>query len=219
MFLTPSLSPAGIFLQGLLLQASLILALGAQNIFVLNSGLRRQRHLLVAAVCSLCDTLLVFVGVLGVASVFVQVPLLKVGLGVVGVGFLFFYGLLKLKEAKNGVHVSFASLQTTSARQTIITSLGFSLLNPHVYLDTVVLIGGYSSKFSQLSERFLFGAGASFCSVLWFFGLSLLASSASRLLASEKAMRVVSLLSGLILILLALRLGNDVLAWIHALSL
>lgn len=204
----------GIFAQGLFLQASLILALGAQNIFVLNSGLRRQRHLLVALVCSLCDTLLVFVGVLGVATIFVQIPLLKIALGVVGVGFLFFYGLMKLKEAKNGVAISLDSKSVTTVRQTILTTLGFSLLNPHVYLDTVVLIGGYSSKFGTLAERFFFGAGASAFSTIWFFGLVLLASACGRLLNNPKTMRIVSLIAGLILIALSVRLGNDVLGWI-----
>ncbi len=88
-----------VFLQGFFLQASLILALGAQNIFVLNCGLQRQRHLLVALLSSLCDMTLILIGVLGVASVFVQVPLLKIGFGVLGVGFLAYYGVLKLKEA------------------------------------------------------------------------------------------------------------------------
>lgn len=204
----------GLLAQGFFLQASLILALGAQNIFVLNSGLRKQRHLLVALVSSVCDTLLIFIGVLGVATVFVQLPILKISLGVVGVGFLFFYGFTKLKEAKNGVQLSKTTQETTSIKQTILTSLGFSLLNPHVYLDTMVLIGGYSSKFAELSERFYFGAGASAFSTIWFFGLALLASAASRFLNSPKAMRMVSLVSGLILVLLAVKLGSDVLGWI-----
>lgn len=202
------------FVQGFFLQASLILALGAQNIFVLNSGLRRQRHLLVAAVCSVCDALLILVGVAGVATLFVQVPVLKIGLGLVGVGFLFFYGLLKLREAKNGVPFSQSSPTVTSASQTVMTTLGFSLLNPHVYLDTVVLIGGYSSQFERMDERFYFGAGAAAFSVLWFFGLALLASLGSRLLNNPRAMRIVSVLSGAILIYLAVRLGSDVLNWL-----
>lgn len=201
------------FLQGFFLQASLILALGAQNIFILNSGLRKQRHLLAALVSSICDTALVFVGVLGVATFFVQFPILKIGLGVIGVSFLLYYGFLKLKEAKNGVEISQSSNQTTTTKQTVLTSLGFSLLNPHVYLDTVVLIGGYSSKFDQMIERFYFGAGASFFSTIWFFGLALLASFGSRLLNNPKAMRTVSLISGLILISLALKLGTDVFSW------
>lgn len=209
------MSMFGIFFQGFLLQASLILALGAQNIFVLNSGLRRQRHILVATVCSLCDTLLIFIGVLGVATIFAQTPPLKIGLGIVGVGFLFFYGLLKLKEAKDGFEVSFSSRTVFTTKQVILTALGFSLLNPHVYLDTVVLVGGYSSKFAHLTERFYFGAGASTFSAIWFFGLSLLASLGSRLLSNPKAMRGVSLISGIILIVLAIKLGSDVLVWIN----
>jgi L-lysine exporter family protein LysE/ArgO len=202
-----------IFAQGFLLQASLILALGAQNIFVLHSGLRRERHWLVAFVSSLCDAILVFVGVLGVATVFVQIPILKIGLGIVGVGFLFFYGLMKLKDAKNGVVLSAESKSVTSTKQMILTALGFSLLNPHVYLDTVVLIGGYSSKFSEFIERFYFGAGASVFSAIWFFGLVSLASAGSRILNNPKAMRIISLVSGLILIALAVKLGADVAAW------
>lgn len=208
------MSTVSILIQGFVLQASLILALGAQNIFVLNSGLRRQRHLLVALISSLCDTLLIFVGVLGVATIFVQVPILKIALGVVGISFLFFYGILKLKEAKNGFEITLDAKQATTTRQTILTALGFSLLNPHVYLDTVVLVGGYSSKFHQLIERFYFGAGASLFSTLWFFGLALLASLGNKFLSSPRAMRTVSLISGLILILLAFKLGGDVVGWI-----
>lgn len=205
-----------IFLQGFFLQASLILALGAQNIFVLNSGLQKQRHLLVALVSSICDTLLVFVGVLGVATFFIQFPILKISLGIIGVLFLFYYGVLKLKEAKNGTKISLTSQQALSTKQVIFASLGFSLLNPHVYLDTVVLIGGYSSKFNQLSERFYFGAGASVFSTIWFFGLAFLASLGSQLLKNPKAMRLVSFVSGLILVILSIKLGADVLIWVRA---
>lgn len=204
-----------IFLQGFILQASLILALGAQNIFVLNSGLRRQRHLLVAFVCSVCDAILIFIGVLGVATFFIQFPILKITLGVVGVAFLLYYGFLKLKEAKNGISLTQNTPSAVTVRQTVLTSLGFSLLNPHVYLDTVVLIGGYSAKFQLLAERFYFGAGASVFSSLWFFGLAMLASLGSRFLNNAKAMRVVSLISGIILILLSLKLGSEVWGWIR----
>lgn len=203
-----------IFTQGFLLQASLILALGAQNIFVLNSGLRREKHLLVATVCSLCDAILIFLGVLGVATVFVQVPILKIGLGVIGVLFLFFYGLMKLNEARKGISLTKVSDQKLTIKQTIMMTLGFSLLNPHVYLDTVVLIGGYSSKFNELIDRFYFGLGAMSFSTLWFFGLAILASAGSRILNNEIRMRGISLVSGLILILLAFKLGQDVLSWI-----
>ncbi len=202
-----------VFVQGFLLQASLILALGAQNIFVLNSGLTKQRHLLVATVSSLSDTILIFIGVLGVASFFVQFPALKIVLGLVGVIFLAYYGILKLKEFKNGFTNSGLVIQLRTFNQTILTTLGFSLLNPHVYLDTIVLIGGYSSKFSDFTERFFFGAGASVFSTLWFFGLASLASIASQFLNNPKSMRIVSLLSGVILLGLSIKLGMDVFEW------
>lgn len=205
-----------VFIQGFLLQASLILALGAQNIFVLNSGLRKQNHMAVALVSSICDALLIFVGVLGVATFFIQFPFLKICLGILGVGFLFYYGILKLIEAKKGIQF-FSSAQTAiGLRQTILMSLGFSLLNPHVYLDTIVLIGGYSSQFTSVGERFNFGAGAAAFSVIWFFGLSLLASWASRFLNNPQTMRVVSFVSGLILVLLAIKLSGDVFEWVKA---
>lgn len=202
-----------VFLQGFFLQASLILALGAQNIFVLNSGLRKQHHLLVALVSALCDMLLVFVGVLGIATFFIKYPYLKIGLGVVGVGFLFFYGIKKIKESKNKINHSVSTQQVGTAKQATLTSFGFSLLNPHVYLDTIVLIGGYSAKFNFLNERFYFGAGASAFSFVWFFGLVLLASFCSRFLNSQKAMSRVSFVSGVILVLLSFKLGSDVFGW------
>lgn len=204
----------GIFIQGFLLQASLILALGAQNIFVLNSGLHRQRHLLVALVSSICDAILVFLGVLGLATIFIQIPLLKIIFGIVGVIFLFIYGLLKLNEARKGITTVINAKKSGSIKQTILTTIGFSLLNPHVYLDTVILIGGYSSKFSNYIERFYFGAGASMFSVLWFFGLVLLASLGNRLLNNSKAMRTISLISGAVLVILSIKLGIDVAGWI-----
>ncbi len=209
-------SDFAIFLQGFLLQASLILALGAQNIFVLNSGLRRQHHLFVALVCSICDTILVFIGVLGVATVFVKFPILKLALGVVGVAFLFLYGLKKLKEAGSGEGVSFDSKSGISRKQALLATLGFTLLNPHVYLDAVVLVGGYSSKFDALHDRFYFGTGASVFSTIWFFGLATLSSYGGKFLNNPKSLRKVSLVSGLILIFLAIKLGFDVMHWISA---
>jgi L-lysine exporter family protein LysE/ArgO len=198
-----------IFMQGFLLQASLILALGAQNIFILNSGLRRERHLFAALISSICDTFLVFIGVLGAATFFVQYPLLQKVLGILAVGFLAYYGALKIREFKNGITLPIDRPSATSYNQTLLASLGFSLLNPHVYLDTVVLIGGFSSKFSSHLDRFYFGAGASVFSTIWFFALASLASYARLLLKSDAAMRKVSLISGIILIVLSLKLGFE----------
>ena len=203
-----------IFLQGFFLQASLILALGAQNIFVLNSGLRRQKHLLVAFVSSVCDTALIFIGVLGVATIFVQIPLLKIAFGVLGVIFLAYYGILKLKEARSISAFKDETKSPIDTKQIVLTTLAFSLFNPHVYLDTVVLIGGYSAKFPVADERLLFGLGASSFSVLWFYGLAVFASFGNKFIHNERGMRIISLFSGILLIILAVKLSLDIKAWL-----
>ena len=203
------------FIQGFLLQASLILALGAQNIFVLESGLQKQRHLLVASICSLCDVLLIAIGVLGAASLFIKIPILKISFGMIGVLFLAYYGLKKLLDAfAKGPAQNLETESSFDIKKIIFLSLGFSLLNPHVYLDTVILIGGYSAKFPELSSRIQFGAGAGAFSVIWFFGLALFASAMSSFLNHPKAMRTISFISGVILVILAGKLGYDVLGWL-----
>ncbi|MGE0764294.1 MAG: LysE/ArgO family amino acid transporter [Bdellovibrionales bacterium] len=203
------------FLEGFLLQASLILALGAQNLFVLESGLRRQKHALAATVCTICDFALIFVGVLGAASVFVRYPLLKISFGGAGVAFLFYYGILKLKDFRSpSLAIGPNQPGPDRARSVFAAAMAFSLLNPHVYLDTVILIGGYAAKFPAWQERLVFGTGAGVFSTLWFYGLAFAASSLSALLRKPKRMRFVSLASGLILIGLALKLGHDVWGWI-----
>jgi L-lysine exporter family protein LysE/ArgO len=203
------------FIEGFLLQASLILALGAQNIFVLESGLKKKSQFLVAAVCSLCDLTLIIVGVLGAASIFVQVPILKNCFGIIGVFFLFFYGVKKIYNSfqKHSTEKSKGNA-TISTKKIILLTLGFSLLNPHVYLDTIVLIGGYAAKFPKLQERVHFGAGASAFSVLWFYGLALFARLMSRFLNNSKSMKIISFISGVILLILALKLGSDVFVWV-----
>lgn len=203
------------FIEGFLLQASLILALGAQNIFVLESGLKKQRHVLVAVLCSLCDLILIAIGVMGAATIFVQYPFLKNLFGVIGVLFLTYYGFKKLSEGLRFSHMEVAhGLPEISAKKVILLSLSFSLLNPHVYLDTIILIGGYAAKFPEMTDRLLFGAGAALVSVIWFFGLILFAYSMSSLLNNPKTMRFISILSGLILLLLSWKLGTDVYSWI-----
>ena len=201
------------FIQGFFLQASLILALGAQNIFVLESGLKKQRQFLVATLCSTCDLLLIAFGVMGAASIFLRIPMLKILFGVIGVLFLFVYGAKKFSEGSKS-SAGATGQPALSRKQVVLSSLGFSLLNPHVYLDTVVLIGGYSSKFLDFQSRAIFGLGAGSFSMLWFFGLTLFASSMSAILYNQRAMRVVSLVSGIILIGLSLRLAFNVYDWL-----
>ncbi len=205
-----------IFLEGFTLQASLILALGAQNIFVLESGLKRNHHFLIAGLCIFFDFLLTFVGVWGAASVLAKYPSLKIIVGICGVGFLLFYAYQKIKEGLGGAKISFEkSGLLLSRKKAILMALSFTLLNPHVYLDTVFLIGGYSAKYDSFEKRTAFGLGAGSLSTLWFLGLVLISSFFNKLLHSKKAMGRISLVSGIILLSIGIKLGIEVYNWIR----
>ncbi len=204
------------FIQGLLLQSSLILALGAQNLFVLDCGVRKRNPLLVAITCGVCDLVLIILGVLGAAALFRAAPLIQPVIGALGVLFLFYYGFLKLREGLRSTAISqTAADQSVTLKATLIAALSFSLLNPHVYLDALVLIGGYSTKFPAMGERLLFGAGAASFSVIWFLALAFGAAAISTHLQSAKVLRGLSLASGVVLIALSFKLGTEALSWIQ----
>lgn len=204
-----------LWMQGFVLQASLIIVLGAQNIFVLDAGIKNRHPLLVASICSLCDIFLVFLGTLGAASLFLLFPIVKFSFGLAGVLFLLFYGVKKIREGFSSKQIELSS--EFSKKSIFWTSIGFSLLNPHVYLDTVVLIGGYSAKFPQILERFVFGLGAGSASVFWFFALAFLGIKISGFVQNPKVMTKVSVISGLLLIGMALVLGLELRVWFAAL--
>ena len=160
------------FLQGVGIGGGLIIAIGAQNAFVLSQGVRRNFPIQTAIVCSLCDGLLILIGVSGVGALVATNPLLAQWATWLGALFLVWYGGRSFRSAIQG-----GSLETTveaipSRRKLLLATLALTFLNPHVYLDTIVLVGGFSGQLTQ-SERYLFGAGAMTASIIWFFSLSL----------------------------------------------
>ena len=159
------------YLAGLGAGAGLIIAIGAQNAFVLRQGL--QRHFIgsVVAVCILADVGLILLGVAGMGLAVKQHPSLMEWLRYVGAAFLAVYGMLALRRAWQGE----SGLQPVgngalSRGRIVLACLAFTLLNPHVYLDTVVLLGSLSTHYEG-NARWLFAAGASTASVLWFLAL------------------------------------------------
>lgn len=160
------------YFTGMATGASLIIAIGAQNAFVLSQGIHKRHRFVVALICSLCDALLITAGVAGLGLLIEKTPvLLNIASGT-GALFLFIYGLKSLFSAfqtKEGLQQK--ELQVATRKQIVFTTLAITLLNPHVYLDTVVLLGGISATFEG-SGRYLFGAGAITMSFLWFFSLS-----------------------------------------------
>lgn len=197
-----------IFFQGLVLQASLILVLGAQNLFLIDVGLKRNHHFLAATICAVCDLALIMLGVLGVSALLVNILELRIAMGLIGASFLLYYAALKFKEVIYGADLSEAKSEGRLSKKAIVlATLGFTLLNPHVYIDTFFLIGGYSTRFGVFSERIVFGLGAGVFSIIWFYLLALCSSRFSQTLKQERNLRIIAGVTGLILAYLALSLG------------
>ncbi|RDE19027.1 amino acid transporter [Motiliproteus coralliicola] len=160
------------FFTGLATSAGLIIAIGAQNAFVLSQGVRRQYHWPIAGVCSLLDTILIVLGIAGMGVLISESPLILTLVTWGGVAFLLWYGANALKAALKPATLETQQRGLSSLRSALLTTLALSLLNPHVYLDTVVLLGSIGGRYPE-AERFWFGAGAALFSCIWFFALSL----------------------------------------------
>ncbi len=160
------------FFSGFGLGAGLIIAIGAQNAFVLARGVHRDRAVLAAVICTVCDMLLISLGVAGLGALVAKNTTLISITTIGGALFLSWYGWRALRSALSGGRLTPAENDPTSLRLFLATALAVSLLNPHAYLDTVVLLGGVSSRFPE-TQRFMFAAGAMSASACWFFSLGL----------------------------------------------
>jgi len=157
-------------ISGFLLGASLIVAIGAQNAFVLKLGIQKHHVFTVVMICALSDALLIALGVAGFGTFVQSSPNILTVVTLFGAVFLTIYGGLAMMRA---IHPS--RMKTTENPQTtllgaVTTVLSLTFLNPHVYLDTVVLLGGISAQYEG-NTRFIFGAGATLASFVWFFAL------------------------------------------------
>jgi len=192
-------------LKGLATSAGLIVAIGAQNAFVLTQGLRRQYHWPIAAVCSFFDALFISLGVAGVGVLVSQSPTLMTVTSWGGALFLAWYGFNSIRSALHSHSLKGDSEGATSLRNALLTTLAITLLNPHVYLDTVVLIGSIGGQFAP-DERVWFTVGAVSFSFIWFFGLSLGARWLAPFFAKPIAWRVLDMVVGLTMWAIALSL-------------
>lgn len=157
------------FLPGFVLSLTLILAIGAQNAFVLRQGLRREHVFWVCLTCGVSDALLIVAGVTGIGAISTAFPWFETVMRYGGAAFLIWYGFLNARSAwRGGAMLEVGKSREQSLRKTILTLLALTWLNPHVYLDTVVLIGSISA---QYPDRLAFGAGAVMASLAFFFTL------------------------------------------------
>jgi L-lysine exporter family protein LysE/ArgO len=160
------------FIQGFGAGGGLIVAIGAQNAFVLSQGVRGNHQVIIAFICILCDAIFITAGVLGIGGSVSANPALGQWVAWGGAGFLFVYGFGSLRSAVKGGSLETNDRTVLSLSAAILTTLAVTLLNPHFYLDTVILLGGISSRFHG-ENRLLFWAGAVSASTLWFICLSL----------------------------------------------
>lgn len=192
-------------LFGFSLGFSLILAIGAQNAFVLKQGLKGEHVFLVSLICALSDAILILIGVSGFHLLVASFPSLVTIARFGGAAFLLVYGLISFYNAirlDHGLRPS--DIRSNSAWQSAMTCLAFTWLNPHVYLDTVVLLGSVSTQFG--SDIVWFASGAVLASFVFFFALGYGAGLLRPLFAQARAWRVLDFLIGCIMWGIALRL-------------
>ncbi|MFH0783290.1 MAG: LysE/ArgO family amino acid transporter [Pseudomonadota bacterium] len=177
------------YFQGMGTGAGLIIAIGAQNAFVLSQGVRKEHNWLVAFICSMCDSLLIFLGAVGVGTAVAASPLLREIAGWGGALFLAYYGWRAMRAAMVAETLKVTTEGYASRWAVATATLAVTLLNPHVYLDTLVLLGGMSGRFSG-NGRYLFALGASSASLIWFYTLSLCGILLAPLFQTRMAWRV-----------------------------
>lgn len=197
------------YFQGLMLGAALILPLGPQNAFVMNQGIRRQYHIMTAFLCTMSDVVLICAGVFGGSALLMQSPWLLALVTWGGVAFLLWYGFGALKTAL-GSNLDLAS--TEALRQgrwrIIATMLAVTWLNPHVYLDTFVVLGSLGGQLDAEPKRW-FALGTMSASFMWFFSLALLAAWLAPRLRTAKAQRVINTVVGLVMWFIAFQLACE----------
>lgn len=192
-----------VLVQGLALSLGLIVAIGAQNAFVLRQGLRREHVTAVVVFCALADAVLITVGVLGMAQALGERPSLARVLALAGAAFLAVYGWQALRRARQASQLMAAEGSSgLSLRAALLQAAAFTLLNPHVYLDTVLLVGSIGAQQPQALQGW-FVAGASAASVLWFCALGFGARWLAPLFAQPRAWQMLDGLIGLTMWLLS----------------
>ena len=192
----------GSALEGFALSIGLILALGPQNVFVMRQGLMRSHVFAVGLACSLFDAALITAGVLGVGSILAGIQEAEFTIAIGASMFLISYGLLRIKSAINPVGMSTEGEGESELAPTIAAAAAYTFLNPHVYVDTLLLIGGASSRYVG-DERLAFGIGAATASFVFFFSLGYGARSLSEVLNKPEAWRYIDLSIAAIMFIIA----------------
>ncbi len=184
----------------------LILAIGAQNAFVLRQGLRREHVFILCLICALSDAILIAAGVLGFGAIVELWPLFPQIMRYAGAAFLIGYAILRFKAAWQGDASIVTSGKAGPLWPAALTCLALTWLNPHVYLDTLGLIGAVSTQFPWGAQKWAFGIGAVLSSFVFFFSLGYGARLLAPIMQSAKAWRILDLGIGVLMCLIAVKL-------------
>ncbi|OCJ18181.1 amino acid transporter [Rhizobium sp. AC44/96] len=198
--------PISAALSGFFLGASLIIAIGAQNAFILRQGLLRSHVFVLCLICALSDAVLIAAGVAGLGTLVSRSPILLSVASLGGMLFLGAYAVLAFRRALHPGALQTGTPKAVGLKAAVATCLAFTFLNPHVYLDTVVLVGSLSAGYEGVG-RLAFGAGAALASFIWFFGLGYGARLLQPVFAKPAAWRVLDVFIGIVMALLATSLG------------
>jgi len=193
------------YLSGFLLGFSFILAIGAQNAFVLKQGLKKQHIFLVCSICAISDALLIMLGVSGFGAIVSRFPSIEMVARYGGALFLSLYAVKSFISSLTTTHVlNPAGEVPETVTKIIVMSLAFTWLNPHVYLDTVVLLGAISTKYE--TTKFQFGLGAVSASFIFFFALGYGAKVLIPLFQKPISWKILEFMVGAIMLSIALSL-------------
>jgi L-lysine exporter family protein LysE/ArgO len=192
-------------LPGFLTGFSLIVAIGAQNAFILRQGLTRQYIFLIVTVCAFSDALLIALGTFGLGALIQAIPNLLEIMRWLGVAYLTWFGLSSARRAIKTNALTVAEDTHVSLKKTMLLTLGFTFLNPHVYLDTVVLVGSLANHFGD--NKWFFAIGAAIASFTWFFSLGFAASKLAVLMAKPVFWKILDVFIAAVMFSLAINLA------------
>ena len=192
--------------SGFFTAISLIAAIGAQNAYVIRQSLTRKHVLLVVVICALADAILIIAGIAGLGALITSAPMLMEFIRWFGVLYLAWFGIRSARSAFKKQSLDAGSAQSASRKQVVLSILGFTFLNPHVYLDTVILLGSIANQFQ--SDRWWFGIGAMMSSVVWFFSIGYGAKAAAKYMAKPIFWKILDLIIAAVMFGIAIMLAT-----------
>ena len=193
------------FIPGLISGLALIVAIGAQNAFVIRQGLTRKHVLSVVFICALSDAMLITAGTAGLGQLIKSFPTLLEIIRWFGVLYLSWFGLKSLANAGKSQSLTISDRAEVSKKKVLIAALGFTFLNPHVYLDTVILLGSLANQWA--SDKWFFATGAMVASIAWFSFIGFASRFASRFMTKPKFWKILDTVIALVMFTLAATLA------------